>query len=120
MGYVRLSGDAIWAISVEGDNALKDRILALASGDTIELEIDGIVGAWEKMKTGRDGRATNAIRPVGPMRDIWRSMQSRKGEFLEVRAPRPMDPYTACMWSSLAEEWNSPEDEEAFRDLPLW
>ena len=58
MAYVEISDDAIWAKQIEGGKALKDKILSLAPGEIVELEVDGIVGSWEKMRNGRDGRAT--------------------------------------------------------------
>src|SRR5687768_108990 len=117
MGYVRLTGDAIWARGIEGDRVLQEEILGLPAGELIELEIEGTLGSWEKMKDGRDGRRTPGIRPVGPMRSFWRSMQNRRGDLLRVRRIKRVDPYLAFLQSTLEEEWNSAEDDEAFRDL---
>src|ERR1700687_5423152 len=80
MAYVEISDDTIWAKQIEGGKALKDKILSLAPGEVIELEVDGIVGSWEKMRNGRDGRATTGIKPIGPMKEIWKRLQSRRGE----------------------------------------
>jgi hypothetical protein len=121
VGYVRLNDDAIWASRIEGDDVLRAQILTLAAGESIELEVDGNVGTWVRMRDGRDGRPTFGLRPVGPMRDIWKSMQARRGEVLKVRrAVRGGDlNYLRMIQQSLAEEWDSPEDDEAYRDLPL-
>ena len=119
MGYVRTTGDAIWTRGIEGDPALVDQILSMAPGETIDLEIEGVVGTWEKMKNGRDGRETRGIRPIGPMREVWRSVLQRRGSLVKIRRVARSDPYLAYVQSLLAEEWDSPEDDEAFRDLPM-
>ena len=116
MGYVKISDDVLWAKQIEGDNALRARIVELPAGETIDLEVDGIVGPWEKAKTGKDGRPTPAIKPVGPMREIWKRFQARRGEFIAIRETRTADSYLKALSGTLS-EWNSPEDEEAFRDL---
>lgn len=116
MGYIKIQDDLVWAKQIEGDNALRDRILNLPPGATIDLEIDGIVGPWEKAKTGRDGRPTAAIKPVGPMREIWKRYQARRGEIVQVRETRTADSYLKALSGTLS-EWDSPEDDEAFRDL---
>src|ERR1700731_896635 len=116
MAYVEISDDTIWAKQIEGGKALKDKILALAPGEVIELEVDGIVGAWEKMRNGRDGRATMGLKPIGPMKEIWKRLQARRGEVVEVRQVRTADAYLAALSETMT-EWNSPEDEEGFRDL---
>jgi hypothetical protein len=119
MGYVRLNADAIWASRIEGDDVLRTQILALPPGEAIELEVDGTVGTWVKMKDGRDGRPTPGLRPVGPMKDLWKSMQARRGEVLKIRrAVRGGDlNYLRMIQQTLAEEWDSPQDDEAYRDL---
>jgi len=121
MGFVRLNDDAIWASRIEGDDVLRAKILALAPGEPIELEVDGKVGTWVKMRDGRDGRPTSGLRPVGPMRDVWKSMQHRRGEALAIRRVKLDDglDYLRMMQQNLAEEWDTPEDDEAYRDLPL-
>jgi hypothetical protein len=116
MGYVRVKDDLLWASHIEGDSELRKRLLALPPGTSIDLEVDGIVGQWEKAKTGKDGRATAAVKPVGPMKDIWKQYQQRRGEIVTIRETRTADSFLAALNSTLS-EWNSPEDDEAFRDL---
>lgn len=116
MGYVRVKDDLIWASHIEGDNALRDRLLTLPAGTSIDLEVDGIVGQWEKARTGKDGRKTAAVKPVGPMKDIWSRYQQRRGDIVSVRETRTADSFLAALNGTLS-EWNSPEDDEAFRDL---
>jgi hypothetical protein len=116
MAYVEIRDDSMWAKQIEGGKVLRDRIVALTPGEVIELEVDGIVGSWEKMRDGKDGRSTMGIKPIGPMKEIWKRFQSRRGEVVEVREVKTADAYLAALSGTLA-EWNSPEDEEAFRDL---
>ena len=116
MAYVEICDDAMWATRIEGGKALKDRILSLAPGEVIELEVDGIVGRWERMRNGTDGRPTKGIKPIGPMKEVWTRLQARRGEVVEIREVRTADAYLAALSNTLS-EWNSPEDEEAFRDL---
>jgi hypothetical protein len=116
MGYVQIRDDTLWAKHIEGDSALRDRIMKLPPGTLIDLEIDGIVGHWEKAKTGKDGRPTAAIKPVGPMREIWKRFQARRGAIVPIRETLTADSYLKALSDTLP-EWDSPEDDEAFRDL---
>jgi hypothetical protein len=116
MGYVKIEDDLVWAKKIEGDTDLRDRINNLAAGATIDLEVDGVVGHWEKAKVGKDGRPTKAIKPVGPMREIWKRLQARRGDIVAIREARTADSYLKALGGTLS-EWQSPEDDEAFRDL---
>lgn len=116
MGYLKVSDDLIWVRHIEGDKALTDRLIELPAGTSIDLEVDGIVGQWEKARTGKDGRATDAVKPVGPMKEIWKTFQARRGKIVSVRETRTADSYLAAMNATLS-EWDSKEDDEAFRDL---
>ena len=116
MGYVKIGDVLLWAKHIEGDRQLQDRIINLPAGHSIDLEIDGIVGHWEKAKVGKDGRPTEAIKPVGPMREIWKRFQARRGDIVRIRETRTADSYLQAA-SELMTEWNSEADEEAFRDL---
>ena len=116
MAYVAIRDDTIWANHIEGGKALKDRIISLAPGEVIELEVDGIVGTWEKTRLGKDGRPQQSIKPIGNMKKIWKIFQSRRREVVAIREVRTADAYLEALSNTLS-EWNSPEDEEAFRDL---
>ena len=80
MAYVEIRDDTIWANHIEGGKILKDRIISLAPGEVIELQVDGIVGAWEKTRIGKDGRPQQSIKPIGNMKTIWKSFQARRHE----------------------------------------
>ena len=113
---VKISDVAIWIKHVEND-ALQKRLRSLADEEFINLEIDGVVGRWSRMKTGKDGRPTEAIRPEGEMKQIWsRWYRARRGEYIPVREVQLADDYVRNV-AALFPEWESAEDEEAFRDL---
>lgn len=116
MGYLKIGDDLLWAKHIEGDKELRERIINLPASSSIDLEVDGIVGQWEKAKTGKDGRATDAIKPIGPMRVIWKRFQARRGDIVKIRETRTADSYLKAISETLT-EWNSAADEEAFRDL---
>jgi hypothetical protein len=117
MAYVAIRDDTLWASHIEGGAALRERIKSLSAGEVIELEVDGIVGAWEKTRVGKDGRAQQSIKPIGNMKNVWKQFQARRGEVVKIREVRTADSYLAAVSGTLSDEWSSPEDEEAFRDL---
>jgi len=116
MGYLEIRDDSIWVRHIDGDKSLRDRLAALRPDDTIELDVGGIVGSWQKMKTGKDGRPTSGLKPVGPMREVWKRMQARRGEIVPIRVVATVQTYLAAL-TPLMNEWESPEDDEAYRDL---
>jgi hypothetical protein len=117
MGHVKVSDNNIWAKHIEDDPALKERILNPPSGSLIDLEVGGVAGQWAKANVGKDGRTTDAIKPVGPMRDVWKDFfNSRRGTFVSIRQTTLADSYLAALRATLS-EWDSPADDEAFRDL---
>lgn len=107
---------AIWFKHVH-DKDLLERLQSLEPEDEILLSVDRVVGRWRRMKTGKDGRPVHAIRPVGPMRDVWNDWyKSRKGDRVAVEAVTLADDFLMAT-SGLMSEWSSAEDDEAFRDL---
>ena len=117
MGQIKISDSNIWAKHIEDDPALKERILNLAPGAVIDLEVGGVAGRWAKANTGKDGRATAAIKPVGTMKEVWKKFfDSRRGAFVTIRQTQLADSYLAALHGTLS-EWDSPDDDEAFRDL---
>ncbi|WP_438748039.1 hypothetical protein [Pararhizobium sp. O133] len=113
---VKISDIAIWFKHVESPQ-LRERLRALPDEEYINLETDGVVGRWIRMKTGKDGRPTEAIRPEGSMKRVWSDwFKNRRGELVSIREVQLADDYLINV-SKLFEEWDSPEDEAAFRDL---
>lgn len=116
MQKLEISDVAIWFKHVHAKDLLA-QLESLAPEDEILLSVDRVVGRWKRMKTGKDGRPVHAIRPVGPMKEVWSSWyKSRKGERVQVEPVQLADDLLAST-SSLMSEWSSEEDESAFRDL---
>jgi hypothetical protein len=108
--------DAIWLKNVNADPLTTAQLNQLAAGTRLKLEIEGVRGDWERMADGRDGRPTYGLKPVGETIRYWKSMKSRRGEFLSFRIVDPRDGYLESVQRTLS-EWESPEDEAAFHDL---
>jgi hypothetical protein len=116
MAKITIRDNSIWLSHIEGDAPLRSRLERLKPGQAIDLEVAGVVGRWERMKPGRDGRPTPGIKPIEAMRDVWKKMQARRGQLVELREVQTADSYLAALSRTLS-EWDSPEDEEAYRDL---
>ncbi|MEJ0078187.1 MAG: hypothetical protein WDO17_22640 [Alphaproteobacteria bacterium] len=117
MGQIKVLDSNIWAKHIEDDAPLKELILNLAPGALIDLEVGGIAGRWAKANSGKDGRATAAIKPVGTMKEVWKDFfAARRGTFVTIRQTQLADSYLAALAGTLS-EWDSAEDNEAFRDL---
>lgn len=113
---IRIEDHAIWFKHLPSREML-ERLSALEPEAEVTVEIDGITGNWRRMKRGVDGRPTDGIRPVGEMKAIWNDwFRNRKGDKVSLRVLTTADDYLAAS-APLFSEWNSPEDDEAFRDL---
>jgi hypothetical protein len=113
---VHIEDVAIWFKHV-GEPKFRARLAELAEDEAIYLEADGVVGRWRRMRQGKNPKLTEAIRPDGSMKHIWSEwFKTRKGKQIEIREVTLADDFLA-EGSILFSEWNSPEDEEAFRDL---
>jgi hypothetical protein len=116
MPFVTIRDDTLWANHIEGGSTLKERIQSLRPGEVIDLEVDGIVGSWEKTRVGKDGRPQQSVKPIGNMKKIWKRFQARRKSIVEIREVQTADSYLAALGDTLS-EWNTPADDEAFRDL---
>lgn len=116
MTSIKINDDAIWVKHIEGNPDLQARIKAMRQGETLDLEIDGIVGRWERMRDGRDGRPTYGIKPIAEMREVWARLRRGPKKVAKVREVITADSYLASLTPLLA-EWDTPEDTEAYRDL---
>jgi hypothetical protein len=85
----------IWVKHIHGEDVSR-RVLDLQGGETLDLVVDGIRGAWRKMDDGRDGRPTMGIRPYRPhagllagalCRPPWRRRHPRTAASRKRRAP---------------------------------
>jgi hypothetical protein len=107
---------AIWFKHVHAKDLLT-KLQSLEPQEEILLSVDRVVGRWQRMKTGKDGRPVYAIRPVGPMKAVWSDWyKSRKGDRVDVQAVQLADDFLSAT-AGLMSEWSSEEDERAFHDL---
>jgi hypothetical protein len=82
----------IWVKHIHGADEVRQRIMALRGGETIELAVDGWRGPWVRMKDGRDGRPTPGIRPIGRTRAFWSELfASRRGDLVRLELPSASD-----------------------------
>jgi hypothetical protein len=116
MATVLNNDDAIWLKHVNADINAVALLKQIPAGTAICIEVEGVKGNWVRMADGKDGRPTLGLKPVGKTLEFWKSMKSRRGEYLDFKIVDPRDTYLADMQATLS-EWESPEDEEAFRDL---
>lgn len=114
---IEIRDDVIWAKHLKGNPSLYRQIVDLKEDEVIRLKVDGIIGTWVKMKTGRDGRPTLGIKPVGAMAGVWARLQKRRGEKITVDWPEDEDDPFLRLADATFEEWYSAEDEEAFGEL---
>jgi hypothetical protein len=116
MATTRINDDVIWVKNIEGGEELRHRILAMKPGQVIDLEVDGVVGKWARMRTGSDGRPANGIKPIAEMREVWAHLRKRRAKVAAIREVVAADSYLASVSKTL-DEWNSAADDEAYRDL---
>jgi hypothetical protein len=116
MGTVLNNDDAIWLKTVTADQATVTYLRELPPGGRIRLAIEGTAGDWEKMADGRDGRPTFGLKPIGRTREYWKTLRGRRGKLLDFKVLDPRDALICDIETALA-EWDSKEDEVAFRDL---
>jgi hypothetical protein len=114
--HVQITDHSMWLKHINSAD-LAAHLRQLAPEQEITLETDGVIGRWQRMKNGSDGRETLGIRPVGPMKTIWNNWyRTQKGRRIPLRIIQTSDEYLAAS-APLFIEWLSDEDEEAFRDL---
>jgi hypothetical protein len=65
MGKVKVLDDLILLDRIEQDEPLKLRLRGLSSGTGIDLDVDGIVGRWERTVIEIDGQWQDALRAAG-------------------------------------------------------
>lgn len=116
MATVTVRDDAIWIGHIEGGSTLQERLRRLRAGDVLDLEVDGIVGSWERMRDGKDGRPTLGIKPISHMKHVWAEMRRKTGKTVHIREVVTAETYLTAVSRTL-DEWNSPEDEAAYADL---
>lgn len=117
MPTAEINDNTLWFKHIAGDPKLVGYLETLASEEVLELEVDGVVGTWQRMRDGRDGRPTRGLKPVSTMKRVWDEWyKTRKGEIVPIRTVKSADTYLAGLETRLS-EWDSPEDHEAFGEL---
>jgi hypothetical protein len=116
MATVLNNDDAIWLKHINADANALAVLRQIPAGTTLRLEVEGVAGDWVRMADGKDGRPTLGLKPVGQTLNFWKSMKTRRGEHLDFKIVDPRDSYLADVQKTLS-EWESEEDEAAFRDL---
>ena len=113
---VSIQDHAIWFKHLPG-REMKERLEQLPPEGEVKVEIDGVTGNWRRMKRGTDGRLPDAIIPVGHMKTVWNDwFRTRRGDTVTLRVLTTADDWLDGV-APLFSEWNSAEDDEAFRDL---
>nr|WP_314258273.1 hypothetical protein [uncultured Devosia sp.] len=116
MATVKIRDDVIWIGHIEGAPALQDRLRVLRAGAVLDLEVDGVVGQWERMRDGVNGVPTPGIKPISHMKQVWAEMRKRTGDVVPIREVQTAQSYLHAVAATL-DEWSSPEDEAAYADL---
>jgi hypothetical protein len=117
MVTMEIRDNSIWAKHLKADRRLHEKVLTLNETQVLRLSVDGIEGDWQRMRTGKDGRPTPGIKPVGKMAAVWKRWQARRGEKVVVKlAEDETDPLLQIADRTF-QEWYTAEDEEAFGEL---
>lgn len=115
MSTLVIRDHAIWMKHLP--DFLQERVRQMEPGEVIRLEVDGIVGFWQRMDDGHDGRPTYGLKPVDAMRDVWHKWQARRGDTVTIRpVGEDATEYLKAVAETLS-EWSSAEDELAYGDL---
>ncbi len=84
MAHTLVRDVVIWTKHVHGGD-LAARLEALPGDETVNLVVDGVAGAWCKMRDGKDGRPTHGLRPVGRAQQFWKALyESRRGDSVSI------------------------------------
>ena len=116
MGTILNNDDVIWLKYVNADSTTIALLRQLPASAKLKLDIEGFRGEWERMADGKDGRPTLGLKPVGKTLAFWKSMKTRRGDYLEFKVIDPRDTYLSDIQKTM-NEWESEEDEMAFNDL---
>jgi hypothetical protein len=88
MVMMEIRDNVIWTKHLHGDPALVKRLNETSAGTMRKFVVDGLVGYWEKMADGKDGRPTNGYRPIGNNNGRWKLLYAAKrGELVPFDCP---------------------------------
>lgn len=117
MDTLKITDDVIWLKHIAAGEGFMDKVGRLRPAQKLRLEVDGRSGIWTRMADGKDGRPTPGLKPHDDeTRALWKTMQQRRGETVPVKLIEVRDPYLSHIQDILS-EWDTKEDNEAFRDL---
>jgi hypothetical protein len=113
---VDIRDHAVWFKHIDSAELVKS-LEALDADEVLTLQADDVVGEWQRMEQGADGRPTPGIKPIGPMKEVWgKWYRNRRGDRITLRRVTKADEYLTAT-AKLFSEWSGDEDEAAFRDL---
>lgn len=76
---------SLWIKHIHGDRVLISRLRNLQEGQRVHLLIDGHMGVWVKKNDGKDGRPTEALKPIGDIKSAWFDwFKHRRGELVSI------------------------------------
>jgi hypothetical protein len=78
MSFVQVRDYALWVGDIYGNAALQDRIRALDTGETIELEVEGFRSLWEKLPTHGNDPDRHGIKASGEARRQWHALRDER------------------------------------------
>ena len=78
MSFAEVRDYAMWIDQLYGNPELKSRITAMADGEEIQLEIDGVRGTWSRVTGTRDGAPRAGVKPSGDAMRHWLALRDEK------------------------------------------
>ncbi|MGI9343133.1 MAG: hypothetical protein ACR2QV_09790 [Gammaproteobacteria bacterium] len=78
MSFVQVRDYALWVGDIYGNAALQDRIRALDTGETIELEVEGCRSVWEKLPTRGPQQDQHGVKAAGEARRQWHALRDER------------------------------------------
>ena len=83
---VQVRDHVLWVSHIQGAPETASWMRSIRSGSDIALVVDGVAGAWRKLKDGADGRPTDAFMPVSPeARTAWHALQETRGVWVSLQ-----------------------------------
>ena len=71
MSFVRVRDHALWVRDIYGNEALKARIVEMAPGEEIELEVEGFRARWIKLPTHGAAEGDHRLKASGEAQRLW-------------------------------------------------
>ena len=85
MSNAEITDFVVWFKNIHSADLLR-QLGSLAPEEQLTLMADDVVGPWQRMKAGADGRPTLGIKPVGSMKKVWSVwFRTRRGESITLK-----------------------------------